>query len=295
MTKSLRRRSLFALCGTALTTGALAGCLETSPTDDSANTTTHPHVDDGVVDYRSMVDGEATVEADEQPTIEYDDPEETFTFDPIYRGDVEDDENLIVSRDLSSETMTAFIAPIADPGDGFEYHVFANEPFVEFADWLVYVETPDGELEEVDGVTFEHYDDVSHMSIDSSEASAVVLVETDLDPIGADEEDVTGVALIRESQYEPPEETTPNVHFDFDYDVDDERLVVMHQAGDSVEVDRIAFRTEGADVEVVEPFDGTVSAGHSATLDVPPNATVRVVWEGDRRSVVLSEWSDSDA
>lgn len=52
------------------------------------------------------------------------------------------------------------------------------------------------------------------------------------------------------------------------------------------------------DETVYAPFEGEVAAGTEAVVEVPSDATIRVVWErtdGSSRQRVLAEWSGPDA
>lgn len=104
-----------------------------------------------------MVDGGAPVSGDERE-IAYDEPEQSFAFQYAYEGDIDDSEQSRVGRDLSGEAMAAFVAPVYDEGaDAFAYHAFANDPFVDYADWY-YVAGPSTDPEDTGRVSFESLD-----------------------------------------------------------------------------------------------------------------------------------------
>lgn len=296
----IHRRNLLATLGAVGTAGAFAGCLDESPGGDAdgAPSDTHAHVRTGsVVDYPAMVDGAATVSGDER-TITYDDPETTFELETAVEG-VTSDSALRANRDLSSEAMVGFVAPAYDEAAGtFAYHIFANGAFVEHADWNA-VEVPsDGEPTAYDWSGFEHLQgDVRGAVIEPDGPVRAVLVANvpadDLAMNGGAA--ATGISLTRDSSGDEGS-SAPQVLFEFEYDAETERLTVTHAGGDSVHSERIWFHFE-ADVQVVESFEDTVSAGDVATLSAPSGATVRVVWEaeGGHPSTVLSRWDGPDS
>lgn len=291
---SLKRRRLLCTLGTLAAGGSLAGCLEDSPVggDEDGDDRLRG---DAVVDYPGMVDGAASVSGDEQ-TIRYDEPEATFELVAGYRGEEAAPSDLRLGRDLSVETMAVFVAPAyVDADERFEYHVFANEAFVEFADWYV-VGISEGSLEDLGGGSFEHLQGAVHGFVLAPDGyDGVGVVDETADDIEASSQDeLTGVAITRTSRN--VRSTAPNVAFAFYYDADAERLEITHEGGDSVPADEIRFDADG-ELTVREDFEGTVGAGDSATVSVPSTATVRVVWEsGDRdESATLASWDGPDA
>jgi hypothetical protein len=71
---------------------------------------------------------------------------------------------------------------------------------------------------------------------------------------------------------------------------------VTHEGGDNVEASQLDIRSN-ADITVESGFEGTVSAGDTATVTVPSDAEVRVIWtsaEGDTSST-LASWEGRDA
>ena len=91
--------------------------------------------DDGTVEYPAMADGAATVNPDGTDyTIDYTDPEQSFALVSGFEGESNPSE-LRVSRDLAVDARAAF-APIYDAdAEAVVYTVFANEAFVQYADW----------------------------------------------------------------------------------------------------------------------------------------------------------------
>ena len=289
----LRRRRLLRTLGAVGAAGAVAGCVDGSPLGGGAEDDRLRG--DGVVDYPGMVDGAASVSADERE-IRYEDPEATFELDAGYEGDPADESDLRVGRDLTGETMAGFVAPVGVDGE-FEYHVFANEAFVEFADWHVVALAPDGEPEGRGAAGFEPLaDDVYGTVVDPVDGKVVLVVDAPADDIAADGAGLSGIGIQRDPR-DRVQRTAPNVTFGFDYDAEAERLAVTHGGGDGVDRDELRFDAD-EDVTVLEDFEAeTVRAGDRATLSVPPSATVRVVWESsdDDHSATLASWSGPDA
>lgn len=293
---SLQRRRVLCTLGTLAAGGSLAGCLEDSPVvGDTGDGGDDRLRGDAVVDYPGMVDGEASVGADER-TIEYEDPSATFELAAGYRGDEADGSKLRLGRDLSGETMAAFVAPAyLDADERFEYHVFADEAFVEFADWYV-VGISERSLEGLGDASFEHLRGIAHGFVVAPEGvDGIGVVDESADDIEAsDQADLTGVVINRTSRDHRP--TAPSVAFAFYYDADAERLEVVHEGGDSVPAARLSFVSVG-DVTVLEGFEGTVGAGDAATLSIAPTAEVEVVWtsEDGAEVAMLGEWTGPDA
>ncbi|MFT4883926.1 MAG: hypothetical protein ACI8U4_001439 [Natronomonas sp.] len=292
---ALHRRRLLELCGTTAAAG-LAGCLGDSTSGGNGDDRTHEHVTDGVVDYPEMVDGSASVTTEEAVTIEYEDPEASFGLQPIYEGETASADQLRVQRDLSGETMAAFIAPV-HTGETFEYHVFANEAFVEFGDWNV-VTGSSKSIDDHENPGFERLEgSVYGMVLSPGEVDLLAVVDVSAENIENDGGDgATGIVILNGSMGSQPESATPQISFSFDYDPEAGRLTVRHEGGDTVEASQLEFRSN-ADITVESAFEGSVSAGDTATLSVPSDAEVRIVWtsaEGDS-STVIALWKGSDA
>lgn len=89
----------------------------------------------------------------------------------------------------------------------------------------------------------------------------------------------------------------PNVSFAFDYAAESGTLEITHQGGDAVQGSDLHVVVEAGERTIESPFEGEVTAGDRVTVEMPSDATVRVVWsaaEGSRRSV-LAEWTAPDA
>lgn len=291
---TLKGRRLLCTLGATASGGVIAGCLDDLPGATGGDADDRLR-DGAVVDYPGMVDGEASVSADER-TIEYQDPEATFELGAGYRGEEADGSQLRISRDLSGETMAAFVAPAyVEANERFEYHVFANDAFVEFDEWHV-VGFSGKSLEDVVGTSFDHIQGPVHgFVVTPEDVDGVAVVDETADNVSAsDQDDLTGVAINRTSRDRRP--TAPSVAFAFYYDADAERLEVVHEGGDSVPAVRLSFVSVG-DVTVMEGFEGTVGAGDAATFSVPPTAEVEVVWtsEDGAEITVLGAWTGPDA
>ncbi|WP_336135598.1 hypothetical protein [Natronomonas amylolytica] len=299
---ALHRRRLLELCGTTVAAG-IAGCLgdSTAPGDDGSGNGTNddsgPLRGDAVVDYPGIVDGEATVSADERE-ITYEDPEAVFTAQYAYEGDTDSPSQLRVNRDLSGETMAAFVAPVYDEDAGaFAYHVFANEAFVSFSDWY-YVAGPANDPVETGAAAFESLGSgVSRLVIGPLEARTAGVLDVSPEEARDGSSEITGVILSGGSGGgggSPPD--VPQVAWGFEYDPESDRLTVQHEGGDNVEASQLDIRSD-ADLTVESGFEGTVAAGDTATVSVSADAVVRVIWtaEGGDSSAVLGEWQGPEA
>lgn len=306
---ALRRRRLLALLGSTAAV-ATAGCIDDSslPTDgngdgsdgDGGNGDAAGVLRDGaVVDYPGMVDGNASVSGDERE-ITYEDPEATFTFQYAFEGDTDDPSQLRVSRDLSGETMAAFIAPVYDADtEAFAYHVFANEAFLEYAEWY-YVSGPSNDPKETGRASFEAVGSgVSRFVIGPLDAGTAGL----LDALPAEAQnsggELTGVILASGSGGSSGGSTAsvPNVAWGFDYDSGAEEVTITHEGGDSVQGAQLEIVVTAAERTTTSPFEGEVTAGDSVVVDAPPNAVVRIIWEaesGDSGSI-LDRWEGPEA
>lgn len=293
----LQRRRLLRTFGVLAAAGSIAGCLDGSPTDGDDGGSDGPLRGDAVVDYPGIVDGGATVSGDERE-IAYDEPEQTFSFHYAYRGDTDYPEQLRVGRDLSGESMAAFVAPVYDEAaDAFAYHAFANEAFVDYADWY-YVAGPSTDPEDTGRAAFEPLDGtVSRFVIGPVDALTAGVIDVPPEEARNGGENVTGVLLRDGSNESGVRSPEPNVSFAFDYDSESETLEITHHGGDAVRGSELRVVVEAGEGSVESPFEGEVKAGDGVTVEVPSDATVEVVWassDGSRRSV-LAEWDAPDA
>ncbi|MEF8809201.1 hypothetical protein [Natronomonas sp.] len=294
---ALHRRRLLELCGTTAVAG-LAGCLGDSIPGGNGNgdDPEYEYVTDGTVDYPEMVDGAASVTTEEIVNIEYEDPEASFGLQPIYEGETASDDQLLVQRDLSGETMAAFIGPV-HTGEGFEFHVFANEAFIEFGDWNVLTGSSQS-IDDHENPGFEQLEGpVYGMVLSPGEVDLLAVVDVSAEDIQNEGgESATGIAILSGSMGSEPEATVPQVSFGFDHDIDAEQLTVQHEGGDNVEASQLRFEAD-TETTVESDFAGTVSAGDTATLSVPSDATVRIVWTSteEDHSATLAKWQGPDA
>lgn len=294
----LRRRRLLALLGST-TIASIAGCIgdSTTPSDEGETDGSGSLRGEAIVDYPGIVDGEATVSSDERE-IAYEDPETTFTVQYAYEGDTSATSQLRVSRDLSGETMAAFIAPVYDEDAGaFAYHVFANEAFVSFAEWH-YVAGPSTDPAETGSASFESLGSgVSRFVIGPLEARTAGVIDMSPEEARNGSGEITGVILSEGSSSgggSSPD--LPQVAWGFEYDAGTEQLTVQHEGGDSVQASQLDIHSDG-DLTVESGFEGTVSAGDTATVSVAADAIVRVIWtsESGDNSAVLGEWRGPEA
>lgn len=285
---ALHRRRLLATASALVAVGPLAGCLDQQSTGEEAS---GPVRGDATVDYPGMVDGEATVSGDERE-IRYEDPERTFTFRYAYEGDSDDPSELRISRDLSGETMAAFVAPVYDAdADAFAYHVFANEAFLAHGEWY-YISGPSTDPIDTGDASFESLGDgVSRFVVGPVEAGTAGIIDAPPETTGENSESLTGVIITDGTSGTETSRTTPSVAWDFDYDRETSRLTITHEGGDSVDAANLYVRIEADESSTHQPFEGEVTAGTATTLEVPAGVTVRIVWRSDgSRSAVLSEW-----
>lgn len=297
MTK-FSRRGLLAGAGTVVT-GAVAGCLddaavgteesESGDGDDTEDTDSSPLADavtaDAVVDYPAFVDG-VTV-SDDGRRIESTDPELEFALSAVVEGTEAGADDLRVSRDLDSEVPTAYIAPETGD-DSVTYHVFANEAFVDHADWEV-VTIEDNALTDERAASFTDLQaGVSHLARESTaDIDSLVVVDGGRDALERSDIKETAVG-IRQLDADPTS-AVPQVAFDIDHGTDSDPVVeITHASGDTLEGDHIVVDVDGTRIE--NPFDvETVAAGETATLeDVPDGAALRVLYEADGEAAELT-------
>lgn len=293
---ALHRRKMLALCCTTAAAG-LAGC-----TGDSGNPVTggdeksHEHIADGSVDYPGMVDGGASVETGDAVTVQYEDPKASFFLQSVYEGQEGPNEELQVTRDLSGETMAAFLAPVHADG-AFEFHVFVNQAFVDFAEWNVVVFGPDG-LVSGDNPGFEQLEgDIHGMVLSPGEVTGIGLVDETVEELqNGGGENATGVVAINEAPPQPEQtpQTAPTMQMSFSYDMEAERLEATHSGGDDLDAEKVSFRSD-VDITVEQAFEGTVTAGDTAVISAPPDATVLFIWISGDNSATLARWEGPDA
>jgi hypothetical protein len=201
-----RRRVLTALgaVGAACLAGCSSGDFEdTDGTDATGATATatappeSPYVtDDATIDYPGMVDGAAAVtERDETTLIEYRNPPREFRLVSGFEGETDPSE-LRASRDLAVDARAGFVAPIYDPdAEAFVYQVFANEAFVEYADWHVVTVDGDGDVTEEGTAPFERAQgDVYAAGVRPGDVRRLFVVDTDAETLQS--QDGTGLSGI---------------------------------------------------------------------------------------------------
>ncbi|SER79586.1 type IV pilin N-terminal domain-containing protein [Natrinema salaciae] len=298
------RRRTVAATGCALS-GALAGCTgaffgsddDAEPDDDGPNDAESDDKDadpladavaDGAgVNYLAFIDDGATVDENRR-RITYSDPETEFSLFALSDGTFASTDTLQVRRDLSTDVMTAFIAPEFDDGV-FTYHVFANDPFVEYADWNALT----FENRESTGerrITFDElHDDVSHFAVTPErETNNVVVTDTDRETYEDPESEPTIVGISRGRRTE--REGVPDVSFTFEYGTEtDPTVELTHTGGDSLEGDRIAIHLDGRSIS--DPFAvESVTTDETAVIDdVPEGSRLFVIYhDGDGNGYLLA-------
>ena len=293
MVEFSRRRAVVA--GGALVSSALAGCLsdttsDEDPSEDEPDPLADAVTSDGEVKYPAFVGDEIDVD-EEAGLIEYGDPDAEYLFHLQFEGADPSPDELWIGRDLSMDAMRAFIGPEFDADDELTHHVFANEAFVEYADWnAIYLE---GEsLVDEEEIAFEELDHgVYHRSVSPPEdATGMLIADDDADGIEAEGSEPTLVGIIREVA--PDEDPVPAVSFSTDIDErpnGTKTITITHHSGDEFASEHVV--AEVGDEIVEDPFgEATVSEDDSATFEeVPEGAAVRLVYDdGDNEAVLAS-------
>lgn len=81
----------------------------------------------------------------------------------------------------------------------------------------------------------------------------------------------------------------PSASFDYDYDESNSEVTITHQNGQQLDAENLEVTVEGGG-SVSTSFSGEVTAGDSAKLTgVSDDDVVRVVWEEQGSSAILSE------
>ena len=300
------RRRVLAAVGAAATAPLLAGCSGDSgddgPTATEAPTetptATEPPQDravaDGtVVDYPDLVDGAATVsEEGDRLVIEYADPERSFGLVGAFEGGPNPEE-LRVTRDLAADARAGFVAPVyEESAERFVYRVFANEAFVEYADWNVVAVEPDDELRPEGTVEFERLEgSVYGARVAPAELRRLFVVDAAAQELADGASDLSGMVLLVGQPGDGG--GVPQVTFRYEYDEAAGELTVTHESGDTIPAEDELAVISG---NVEESWTTPVAAGDTKTVAVESDATVSVVWLGsDGDSRTLSRWKGPDA
>lgn len=248
------------------------------------------------VAFPEVADGDVTVA--EGPTVSYTDPvEATFEVSGAWDGGPVpgDGRPLVVSRELPRDgPPAAFLAPVYDETDGFEYRIYANASFRDAFDWHVTgsVETRirKGGDNTTRPVEFdEHapgvYRDVfrpTGVGTGADDPLAVVVANYDADSIIDDRPaDLAGVSLAVEQRVD---ETAPSVQFGFSAAEDGYEL--QHEGGDTVDADHLLVTVDGDPADT--QFEGTVEAGSRLTFEAPTGAEVLVSYVADGTRTTLA-------
>ena len=296
------RRRVLAAVGAAATAPLLAGCSDDSgdggPTATETPTATEPPQDravaDGtVVDYPDFVDGAATVSEDgDRLVVEYADPERSFGLVGAFEGESNPAE-LRVTRDLAVDARAGFVAPVYEASaERFVYRVFANEAFVEYADWNVVAVEPDDELRPEGAVEFERLEgSVYGARVAPAEFRRLFVVDATAQELADGADNLSGMVLL---VGQPGDSGgVPEVNFRYEYDEAAGELTVTHESGDTIPAEDELAVISG---NVEESWTTPVAAGDTKTVVVESDATVSIVWLGsDGGSRTLGRWKGPDA
>ena len=296
------RRRVLAAVGAAATAPLLAGCSDDSgdggPTATETPTATEPPQDravaDGtVVDYPDFVDGAATVsEEGDRLVVEYADPERSFGLVGAFEGESNPAE-LRVTRDLAVDARAGFVAPVYEASaERFVYRVFANEAFVEYADWNVVAVEPDDELRPEGAVEFERLEgSVYGARVAPAEFRRLFVVDATAQELADGADNLSGMVLL---VGQPGDSGgVPEVTFRYEYDEAAGELTVTHESGDTIPAEDELAVISG---NVEESWTTPVAAGDTKTVAVESDATVSIVWLGsDGESRTLGRWEGPDA
>ena len=296
------RRRVLAAVGAATTASLLAGCSGDSgdggATATETPTATEPPQDravaDGtVVDYPDFVDGAATVsEEGDRLVVEYANPERSFGLIGAFDGESNPAE-LRVTRDLAVNARAGFVAPVYEASaERFVYRVFANEAFVEYADWNVVAVEPDDELRPEGAVGFERLEgSVYGARVAPAEFQRLFVVNATAQELADGASNLSGMVLLVGQPGDGG--GVPEVTFRYEYDEAAGELTVTHESGDTIPAEDELAVISG---NVEESWTTPVAAGDTKTVAVKSNATVSIVWLGsDGESRTLSRWKGPDA
>lgn len=291
MTESSRRRLLAVAVGVIATAGA--GCLDESSVEpdesseddtdgDDSNALANAVTADATVEYPAFVDDDVRVTDDGQE-IEYSGSESAFVLAAQFEGADATADELRVSRDLDSDVPTAYIAPVVD-SDSVTYHVFANGPFVDHADWTL-VELVDNTPADERQASFDDLQaGVFHLET-SADADGLVVVDGGQDTLEAGTATLVG---IHRRGTDTETESVPQVAFDIERLDDEATVELTHTGGDHLEGDAVVVEVDGDRHE--NPFGvETVTAGETATIeDVPTGAELTVIYDDGETATVMT-------
>ena len=291
MTESSRRRLLAVAAGVIATTGA--GCLDESSVEpdesseddtdsDDSSALADAVTADATVEYPAFVDDDVRV-TDDGREIEYSGSESAFVLAAQFKGADATADELRVSHDLDSDVPTAYIAPVMDR-DSVTYHVFANGPFVDHADWTL-VEIVDNTPTDERQASFDDLQaGVFHLET-SADADGLVVVDGGQDALEAGTATLVG---IHRPGADTETEGVPQVEFDIERLDDEATVELTHTGGDHLEGDAVVVEVDGDRHE--NPFGvETVTAGETATIeDVPTGAELTVIYDDGETATVMT-------
>lgn len=300
MTNTSRRRFLGVAGGVVAT--AAAGCLDESsadsdePNEDDTDTADGDDSDDSddsspladavtadaTVDYPAFVDDDVRV-TDDGRGIEYSDSGPAFVLAAKFEGVDAPADELRVSRDLDSDVPTAYIAPVVDSGS-VTYHVFANGPFVDHADWTLVEITDDTPADERRASFADLQAGVVHLET-STDVDGLVVVDGGRDALETGTATAVGIHRL---DADTETEAVPQVAFSIERLDDGTTVEITHTSGDHLEGDAVVVDVAGDRIE--DPFGvETVTAGDTATLeDVPTGAELTVIYDDGETATVMT-------
>lgn len=304
--KRLERRRFVAALGAVGTAGVLAGCSDSEPTPTATTEPTptateapqDPNVtDDSVVDYPGIVDGAATVTDDGGAyTIEYEDPRAAFRLDSGFEGE-SDPSELRISRDMTVDARAGFIAPIYDEADEeFVFQVFANEAFVEYAEWNVLTVDTESNIVDQGTAPFRRIQGSVYAAVVTpGEIRQLFVTDTTAAALGDDSaSNLSGLVMVVGERESRSELTIPVAQFGFEYDAETGELTITHEEGETISESAVlVVRADSGDEEWATP----VAVGDTKTVTVGAEETVRVIWldPNGSKAQTIDKWTGPDA
>ena len=170
--------------------------------------------------------------------------------------------------------------------------MFANEAFVEYADWNFVAVEPDDELRLEGAVEFERLEgSVYGARVAPAEFRRLFVVDATAQELADGADNLSGMVLL----VGQPDDSggVPEVNFRYEYGEAAGELTVTHESGDTIPAEDELAVISG---NVEESWTTPVAAGDTKTVAVESDATVSIVWLGsDGGSRTLGRWKGPDA